>query len=58
MAGDLPCPTHRPATGGYRVLTAPKDWRFGMISRADVPDFLVRQANDRALVGTTPLLIN
>ena len=50
--------TNRPATGRYRVLTASKDWRFGAISRADVADFLVRQINDRALIGTTPLLIS
>jgi putative NADH-flavin reductase len=50
--------THRPATGQYRVLTAPKDWRFGTISRADVADFIVRQIDDRALIGITPLLIN
>ena len=47
-----------PATGRYRVLTASKDWRFGAISRADVADFLVRQVNDRTLIGTTPLLIS
>jgi uncharacterized protein YbjT (DUF2867 family) len=46
----------RPATGAYRVLTKPKDWRFGFISRADVADFLVRQIDDRALIGSTPLL--
>jgi putative NADH-flavin reductase len=50
--------TDRPATGRYRVLTASKDWRFGAISRADVADFLVRQLNDRSLIGTTPLLIS
>ncbi|MGA8691055.1 MAG: SDR family oxidoreductase [Methyloceanibacter sp.] len=50
--------TNRPATGRYRVLTAPKDWRFGVISRADVADFLVQQVDDRALIGTTPLLIS
>ncbi len=49
--------TNRPATGRYRVLTATKDWRFGAISRTDVADFLVRQIDDRALIGTTPLLI-
>ena len=32
--------------------------RPGAISRADVADFLVRQINDRALIGTTPLLIS
>ena len=47
-----------PATGRYRVLTASKDWQFGAISRADVADFLVRQVNDRTLIGTTPLLIS
>jgi uncharacterized protein YbjT (DUF2867 family) len=50
--------TNRPATGRYRVLTASKDWRFGAISRTDVADFLVRQVDDRALIGTTPLLIS
>jgi uncharacterized protein YbjT (DUF2867 family) len=50
--------TNRPATGCYRVLTEPKDWRFGVISRADVADFLVRQIDDRALMGATPLLIS
>ena len=50
--------TDRPASGRYRILTASKDWRFGVISRADVANFLVRQVDDRALIGTTPLLIN
>jgi uncharacterized protein YbjT (DUF2867 family) len=50
--------TNSPATGRCRVLTASKDWRFGVISRADVANFLVRQVDDRALIGTTPLLIN
>ena len=39
--------TDRPATGRYRVLTAPKDWRFGVISRADVANFLVRHRRPR-----------
>ena len=47
-----------PATGNYRVLNRQKDWGFGVISRADVADFLVRQIEDRALIGATPLLIN
>jgi putative NADH-flavin reductase len=50
--------TNRPATGRYRVLTTSKDWRFGVIGRADVADFIVRQIDDRALIGATPLLIN
>jgi putative NADH-flavin reductase len=47
-----------PATGRYRVLTAPGDWQFGASSRADVADFLVRQVDDGTLIGTTPLLIS
>ena len=50
--------TNSPATGRYRVLTASRDWRFGVVSRADVADFLVQLVIDRALIGTTPLLIN
>jgi uncharacterized protein YbjT (DUF2867 family) len=50
--------TDRPAIGQYRILTKPKDWRFGVISRADVANFLVRQIDDRALIGSTPLLIS
>ena len=49
--------TNSPATSRYRVMTASKDWRFGAIGRADVADFLVRQIDDRALIGKTPLLI-
>ena len=50
--------TSRPATGHYRILTAAEDWRFGIISRADVADFIVQQVDDRALIGATPLLIS
>lgn len=45
------------AAGRYRVLSVPQEWRFGVISRADVADFLVRQVDDRTLIGATPLLI-
>jgi len=50
--------TDRPASCRYRILTAPTEWRFGVISRADVADFLVRQIDDRALIGGMPLLIS
>jgi hypothetical protein len=50
--------TNRPPTGRYRILTAAKDWRFGLISCADVADFIVRQIDDRTLIHATPLLIN
>jgi putative NADH-flavin reductase len=49
--------TSGPAAGHFRVLTEPKDWRAGSISRADVADFLVREAFERRYVGRTPLLI-
>jgi putative NADH-flavin reductase len=49
--------TSGPATGRYRILTVPQEWRFGVISRADVADFLARQVDDRALIGTTPLIL-
>jgi putative NADH-flavin reductase len=49
--------TSGPATGSYRVLTEARDWRAGSISRADVADFLVKQVEDRAYVGKTPLII-
>jgi putative NADH-flavin reductase len=50
--------TNGPATGRYRVLTKPQEWRVGLISRADVADFLVRQVDDHALIRATPLLVN
>ena len=50
--------TNRPASGRYHILTAAEDWRFGLISRADVADFIVRQIEDRALIHATPLLIS
>lgn len=46
-----------PATGRYRVLLDPKDWRAGPIARADVADFLVKQITDVSMLGKTPLLI-
>jgi len=45
------------ATGRVRALTDPRDWRAGSIARADVADFLVREAFERRFVGKTPLLI-
>lgn len=49
--------TRGAATGRARTLTNPKDWRAGSISRADVADFLVREAFERRFVGKSPLLI-
>jgi putative NADH-flavin reductase len=48
--------TTGPRTGAYRVLVDARDWRSGVISRADVADFLVRQINDASLLHKTPVL--
>jgi len=49
--------TSGPATGRVRALIDPKAWGPGSITRADVADFLVREALARRFVGRTPLLI-
>jgi uncharacterized protein YbjT (DUF2867 family) len=49
--------TNGPMTRKIRALTEPKAWRFGSVSRADVADFLVREAFERRYLGKTPLLI-
>jgi uncharacterized protein YbjT (DUF2867 family) len=38
------------------VLTEPRSWRIGFISRADVADFLVKQIDDDSHIGATPVL--
>ena len=43
-------------TGNYHVLTDPKSWRLGFISRANVADFLIRQIDDDRYVGATPVI--
>jgi len=50
--------TSGPRTGRYRILTEAKDWRNGVISRADVADFLVRQIADQTYVRQAPVLVN
>jgi putative NADH-flavin reductase len=49
--------TNGAKTGRYRVLTEPAQWRNGMIARADVAAFLVRQVGDRDCIGKAPVLI-
>ncbi|WP_342634638.1 SDR family oxidoreductase [Rhodomicrobium lacus] len=49
--------TSGPRTGRYKILDKPADWRNGMISRADVADFLVKQIEDDAYLCKTPALI-
>ncbi|MBF9044570.1 NAD(P)H-binding protein [Rhodobacterales bacterium HKCCE4037] len=43
-------------SGAYKVLTEKADWRNGIISRADVADFLVAAAEGPEMVGKTPAL--
>ena len=50
--------TSRPRAGRYRILAEASQWRNGIISRADVAEFLVRQIGDQAYIRKTPVLIN
>ena len=47
-----------PQTRRYRILCEPSEWRNGIISRANVADFLVKQIECKTFVGSTPVLIN
>jgi len=47
-----------PQTGRYKVLREPSEWRNGIISRANVADFLVKQIEDRNFIGASPVLVN
>lgn len=49
--------TNGPRTGRYKVLDQPSQWRNGIISRADVAEFLVRQIEGAAYVRKTPVLV-
>ncbi len=49
--------TNGPATGQYRALLDPSEWRAGQISRADVADFLVREVAERKYAGQAPVLL-
>ena len=49
--------TNGPATGGYRVLAKPAEWRNGIISRADVADFIISRIEVGALRRQKPVLI-
>lgn len=45
-------------TRRYRILDEPSAWRNGIISRADVADFLVRQIEGRTYLRKAPVLVN
>ncbi|MGL4438304.1 MAG: NAD(P)-dependent oxidoreductase [Bosea sp. (in: a-proteobacteria)] len=44
-------------SGRYRILREPSQWRNGIISRADVADFLVRQIEDSTYFNEAPVLV-
>ncbi|MBV30066.1 MAG: epimerase [Actinobacteria bacterium] len=50
--------TSGPRTGRYRILSETSEWRNGIISRADVAEFLVRQIEDQTYIHKNPVLIN
>jgi putative NADH-flavin reductase len=45
-------------TGRYKALDQPAQWRNGIIGRADVADFLVRQIDNPASVRKEYVLVN
>ena len=45
------------ATGRYRVLPEPATWRNGIVSRADVADFIVAQLDSPDFVHRAPVVI-
>ena len=49
--------TNGPRTSRNRILSEASQWRNGIISRADVAEFLVRQIGDQTYIRKTPVLI-
>jgi putative NADH-flavin reductase len=47
-----------PKSRRYKVLREPSSWRNGIISRASVADFLVKQIEDRSYLRAAPVLVN
>lgn len=50
--------TNGPKTGRYKVLRKSPEWRNGIISRANVADFLVREIDEASSLHQTPVLVN
>ena len=50
--------TGEPRTGHYRILDKASQWHNGIISRADVAEFLVRQIKGQTYFRKTPVIIN
>lgn len=49
--------TNGASTGRYRVLAESSEWRNGLVSRADVADFIVPQLDATDFVHRAPVLI-
>lgn len=49
--------TSGPCSGRYKILADASQWRNGIISRADVAEFLVRQIEDLSYVHKAPVLV-
>ena len=49
--------TNGPASGAYRVLTKPAEWRNGVISRADVAHFIIKRLEAGTLKREKPVII-
>lgn len=49
--------TNRPASGRYRVLREPHKWRNGIVSRADVADYIVKAISADQLGRQKPVII-
>ncbi|WP_425074918.1 NAD(P)-dependent oxidoreductase [Sagittula sp. S175] len=48
--------THNRASRDYAVMVHPGEWRMGVISRADVADYVVKALDDPGSHGTAPVL--
>ncbi len=49
--------TNQGKSGRYRVLVDETQWRNGVISRADVADFIVEQIDSKSMSGKKPVLV-
>ena len=46
-----------PATGRYKILAEPRQWRNGIISRADVAQFIVKEIVTGEFIRQAPVLV-
>ena len=46
-----------PASGKYRVLSRPDEWRNGIVARTDVADFIVKRIGADTLTREKPVII-